>query len=152
MPYSAGCGAALASRSFAPPRCASAGCAYICPGRERLLRTSHRGRTLLYTTIPENIYIYIHETHPPLTGCRHAFAHLMIVSCVLCPILVLITCLSCYVALHLHITIKFCFSVCARACACACACACARARACVCVCVCVCVLDSIIMMPARTIG
>ena len=26
----------------------------------------------------------------------------MIVSCVLCPILVLLTCLSCYVALHLH--------------------------------------------------
>ena len=46
----------------------------------------------------------MHETHPPRTGCRHALAHLMIVSRsgLLCPTLVLLTCLSCHVAPHLH--------------------------------------------------
>ena len=47
-----------------------------------------------------------HEARPPITGCRHALANLMIVSCVLCPILVLLTFLSCHVVLHLHISIK----------------------------------------------
>ena len=37
-------------------------------------------------------------------------------SFVLCPILVLLSCLSCHVALHLHISIKFCFSVCVYVC------------------------------------
>ena len=50
-----------------------------------LPRTSHRRRTLL-DTIPKKM----HETHPPLTGCRHALAHLMIASGLLCPTSVLL--------------------------------------------------------------
>ena len=66
----------------------------------------------------------------------------MIVSRVLCPILVLLSCLSCCVALHLHISIKFCFSVCVcvcvRVCVRVCVCLCVRVCACVRACVCVC--------------
>ena len=56
----------------------------------------------------------------------------MIVSCVLCPILVLLTCLSCYVALHLHMCVCMCVCVCVYVCVCVC----------VCICVCVCVYIS----------
>ena len=43
----------------------------------------------------------------------------MIVSGLLCPTFVLLTCLSCHVVLHLHIS-KFCFSVCVCVCVCVC--------------------------------
>ena len=104
-------------------------------------------------TVPHYCFIDSY-THPPQTGCR-ALAHLMIVSCVLCPIFVLLTCLSCYFALHLHTSIKLCFSVCVcvcvcvcvrvcvRVCVCVCVCVRERRKMCVCVCVCACVCDTI---------
>ena len=82
------------------------------------------------TFIRHNSGKEIHETHPlqTLTGCRHALAHVTLVSCVFCTNLVLLTCLSCHVALHLHISAKLGFNVCVCVCVRACVCVCVRER------------------------
>ena len=116
--------------------CAVCVCVCVCAGaRARsgetsAARTSHRGRTLLDTTIPKKS----HETHPPLTGCRHTLAQLMIVSVLLCPTLncvAYLPVLSCCAAFA-----QFFFSVCVRTCVCVCVCVCMCKFVCVCVSTC----------------
>ena len=110
----------------APCVCARAPCVCVCVcvcvcarfGETSAVRTSHRGRTLLDTTFPKKI----HETHPPLTGCRHTLAQLMIVSFLLCPTLNCVAYLP--VLLCCAAFAQFFFSVCVRTCVCVCACMC----------------------------
>ena len=78
----------------------------------------------------------IHETHPPLTGCRHTLAQLMIVSFLLCPTLNCVAYLP--VLLCCAAFAQFFFSVCVRARVCVYVRACASLCVCVCVCVSTC--------------